>query len=314
MNVLIVGGAGYVGGAVTDLLIKTAHRVRVYDALFYEDAYRKPVDFVFGDVRDHDRLKAELQKTDIVVWLVAIVGDPACSLFPDTSVVVNQDSVEWLTANFDGRIIFTSSCSVYGMREEVLDEEAPTKPLSIYADTKLKAEAFLKGKNALVLRLGTLFGVGDLYSRIRLDLIVNLLTVRAHQFGKLTVYGGEQFRPLLHVKDTAKCIIDNLTTDKIGIFNVHKENMKILDLAKQVREHFPDITISQQSVPFEDMRNYRVSSDRAKEQLGFAPSYSVDDGIKEIKSLLVSQRIKDVDNPRYTNKRFLAEYHSHIRR
>lgn len=164
MNVLVVGGAGYVGGAVTDILIKSEHKVRVYDALLYEESYRKNMDFVYGDVRDPERLMPHLKWADTVVWLAALVGDGACALNPEISIAINQEPVGWLARNFEGRIIFLSTCSVYGAQDKILDENAPTNPLSVYAVTKLAAEKYLEGRDAIIFRLGTLFGVGDLFS------------------------------------------------------------------------------------------------------------------------------------------------------
>ncbi|HJM37242.1 MAG: NAD(P)-dependent oxidoreductase [Dehalococcoidales bacterium] len=313
MKVLLVGGAGYVGGAVTDLLLQSQHHIRVYDALFYEEAYRKPVDFVYGDVRDRESLKPHLDWAEVVIWLAALVGDAACALNPDVSIDINQETVKWLAQNFKGRIFFLSTCSVYGARDGVLDETAPTNPLSVYAVTKLEAEHHLAGSNALIFRLGTLFGVGDLFSRIRLDLVVNTLSVKAHQTGKLQVYGGDQFRPLLHVRDAAQTIVDNIVTEHTGIFNLHNQNIRIIDLAYQVRGHFPDLIIEQQERKFEDTRNYRASSDKAKTILEFNPVRSIDEGIEEIKALLDYGRLKNVDNPRYTNQKFLSISNSHIR-
>jgi nucleoside-diphosphate-sugar epimerase len=313
MNVLVVGGAGYVGGAVTDLIGKTAHRVRVYDKLLYEESYRKPVEFVYGDVRDAEKLGPQLQWADAVVWLAALVGDPACALHPDVSVEINQESVRMLTEHFDGRILFLSTCSVYGAQDNVLDESSSLKPLSVYAVTKLEAERYLAKKNAIVFRLGTLFGVGDLFSRIRLDLVVNTLTVRAHRAGEIKVFGGEQFRPLLHVRDAAGAIVDNLETSHTGVYNLHRQNVRIIDLAYQVRNHFPDMLIEQTEMPFQDTRNYRVSSDKAQNVLGFKPTASIDDGIEDIKTLLDTGRLKDVDNPRYTNQGFLSMYNTHLK-
>lgn len=313
MNVLVAGGAGYVGGAVTDLLLQSEHNIRVYDTLLYEETYRKPVDFVYGDVRDRGWLRPHLEWADAVVWLAALVGDAACALNPDVSVVINQESVRWLADNYDGRIVFLSTCSVYGAQSKVLDESSPTNPLSVYAVTKLKAERYLADKDACIFRLGTLFGVGDLFSRIRLDLVVNTLTVRGHRFGKITVYGGDQFRPLLHVRDAAQAIVDNLASEHTGVFNLHKENICIIDLAYQVQNHFPDLVIKQTERKFEDTRNYRVSSYKANTVLGFKPVHSIDEGIEEIKSLLECRRLKDVDNPRYANQAFLSMYNTHIR-
>lgn len=313
MNILVVGGCGYVGGAVTDLLVNSDHNLRVYDTLLYEESYRKAVDFVYGDVRDYDRLRPHLKWADAVIWLAALVGDPACALNPDVSIDINQESVGWLVKNFDGRIVFMSTCSVYGARNGVLDESSPTNPLSVYAVTKLEAERYLAGKNAMIFRLGTLFGVGDLFSRIRLDLVVHTLTVRAHRFGRITVYGGDQFRPLLHVRDAARAVVDNVATSHTGTFNLEKQNVRIVDLAYQVRNHFPDLVVEQTERKFEDTRNYRVTSSKAREVLGFQPVCSIDDGIEEIKSLLDSQRLKNVDDPRYTNQGFLSMYNTHLK-
>src|SRR4030042_4235298 len=311
MKVLVLGGAGYVGGAVTDMLMQSKHEFRVYDALLYEESYRKPVNFFLGDVRDRDRLLPHLQWADAVVWLSDLVGDGACALNPEITMEINQNSVEWLSKNFEGRIIYMSTCSVYGARDGELDESSPLNPLSVYAVTKLAAEKFLEGKNAIIFRLGTLFGVGDLFSRIRLDLVVNTLTVRAFCHGKIKVFGGEQFRPLLHVWDAARAGVDNLVTSHTGIFNLHRQNVRIIDLAYQVRNHFPDLQIETTPMQFQDARNYRVSSEKAWNTLGFKAVYSIDDGIGEIKELLTTGRLKDVDNPRYTNQTFLSMFNTH---
>ncbi|MFN8008429.1 MAG: NAD(P)-dependent oxidoreductase [Terriglobia bacterium] len=308
MNILIVGGSGYIGGAVTDMLLQTPHNIRVYDALLYEESYRKPVEFVYGDIRDHERLRQQLDWSDAVIWLAALVGDGACALNPAASIEVNQHAVAWLAENFDGRIIFTSTCSVYGAQNGELTESSLTNPLSVYATTKLGAEEHLSNKNALIFRLGTLFGVGDQFARIRLDLVVNILTVRAALERKLTVYGGDQFRPLLHVKDVAKAIVDHAGTRHVGIYNLIRQNVRIVDLAYQVRNHFPDSELILTDMQFQDLRNYRVSSQKARAELGWKPYLSIDDGICEIKDLLESHRLKDVTNPRYANQAFLSQF------
>ncbi len=307
MNVLIVGGAGYVGGAVTDLLDQSRHSVRVYDRILYEDSYRKPVDFVYGDVRDETALKPQLEWADAVVWLAAIVGDGACQLDPETTIAVNQETVAWLARVYDRRIVFMSTCSVYGAQDAELNEDSAKNPLSLYAATKLKAESYLEGKNAITFRLGTLFGVGDLFSRMRMDLVVNYLTVKAHQVGRISVFGGEQFRPLLHVKDVARATAAVLETSHVGVYNLARQNVRIIDLSYQIRNHFPDLVIERTERPFQDTRNYRVSSRKAKETWGFNSAYSIDDGIEEVKSLIESRRIKNTDHPRYSNQRYLSE-------
>ena len=122
-----------------------------------------------------------------------------------------------------------STCSVYGEHDAVLDENAPTNPLSVYAVTKLAAEDYLKNKNAIIFRLGTIFGLSDSYARIRLDLVLNTLTTRAIVDGKFKVFGGDQWRPLLHVRDAAQVWQTNLETSHTGIYNLHYENVKIID-------------------------------------------------------------------------------------
>jgi nucleoside-diphosphate-sugar epimerase len=312
MNILVVGGAGYVGGAVTDLLIDTNYNCRVYDLLLYEECYRKPVDFACGDIRNGEALRPHLRWADAVIWLAALVGDGACQLNPEISVGVNQEAVSWLAEHFDGRIVFLSTCSVYGAQNDViLNEQSPTDPLSVYASTKLAAEACLAGKNAIVFRLGTLFGVGDCFSRIRLDLVVNTLTVRAWQQGRISVFGGEQFRPLLHVRDAARACVEQAAGDSRGVYNLHRQNVRILDLAYQVRNHFPDMIIDQTVIKSQDARNYRVSSEKACNELGFRSRCSIDSGIEEIRELLIANRFRDLDNPRYSNKAFLSVFNTH---
>jgi len=313
MKVLVVGGAGYVGGAVTDLLLQRKHDVRVFDALLYEEAYRKPIHFIYGDVRTPESLRPQLEWADSVIWLAALVGDGACALNPEVSVAINQEAVRWLADQFNGRIVFMSTCSVYGAQDKVLDESSPVNPLSVYASTKLAAESYLEKKDAIVFRLGTLFGVGDLFSRIRLDLVVNTLTVRAHRYGKISVFGGDQFRPLLHVADAAAAAVDNIETSLRGVFNLQRQNVRIIDLAYQVRNHFPDLVIETTPMKFQDARNYRVSSDKARETFGFCPTHSIDDGIEEVQSLVDSRRLSDVDNPRYTNQAFLSMFNTHVK-
>jgi nucleoside-diphosphate-sugar epimerase len=312
MKVLVVGGAGYIGGALTDLLQHASHEVKVYDALLYEEEYRKPVGFIYGDIRDRDTLSPNLKWADVVIWMAALVGDGACALNPDVAVEINQHAVEWLAGHFDGRIIFPSTCSVYGAQDAELDESSPTHPLSVYASTKLAAEKYLAKKNTLTFRLGTLFGVGDIFSRVRLDLALNTLVVRACTLGRITVYGGGQFRPLLHVKDAARAIVDNLDSTYTGIFNLHRQNVRIIDLAYQIRNHFPDLQIERTEMTFQDTRNYRVSSEKARRILGFNTTRSIDDGIEEIKALLEMKRIKDVNNVRYTNDGYLARFGTHL--
>jgi nucleoside-diphosphate-sugar epimerase len=258
-----------------------------------------------------ENLLQQLKWADGVIWLAALVGDGACALNPEITIEINQKMVQWLADNYSGRIVFMSTCSVYGAQDAVLDENSPTNPLSVYAVTKLGAESYLSTKNAIIFRLGTLFGVGDQFSRIRLDLVVNTLTVRAYLQGKISVFGGEQFRPLLHVIDAAQAAVDHVQSDFQGIFNLHSKNICIVDLAYQIKEHFPGVDIEQTPMNFQDTRNYRVSSEKAHHILNFNPCHSIDNGIQEIKGLLEQKRLKNVENPRYTNQTYLAMFNTH---
>lgn len=307
MKVLVVGGAGYIGGAVTDYLVQAGIDFTVYDNLLYENQYLKPVDFIFGDVRDTQRLAQILPNYTHVIWLAAIVGDGACQINPPLTVLINQESVKWLANNFSGRIIFLSTCSVYGQNDEWLNEESPLKPLSLYAQTKMEAEKYLIGKDALIFRLGTAYGLADIYARIRLDLAVNYMTMNAVNKGKLTIFGGEQWRPFIHVKDIAKCIGLMLNSTATGIYNLATSNIQITELAKLIAEATGCHTEFAER-KFADPRNYRALVDRAK-ALGLPlvdTPYDVRFGINEIMRLVRSGRIRDLDNSVYSNERHLA--------
>ena len=238
VNILIVGGAGYVGGGIVDKL-KEQHNVTVYDSLIYEESYRKDVTFVNGDIRDTNKLLPLLDHADSVIWLAALVGDGACAINPKLTFEINSESVKFLVENFKKRIVFLSTCSVYGAQDGLLDENSSVNPLSEYASSKVRAEEYLKGTNSIIFRLGTLFGISDEFSRIRLDLVVNILVTKALTEGKLTVFGGDQWRPLLHVVDVANAISHTLDSEVTGIFNLHYKNYKIIDIANTIVNKIP---------------------------------------------------------------------------
>lgn len=292
----MVGGAGYIGGAVTDLL----PNARVYDNLLYENEYRKANPFILGDLRDREKLKEQLDWADAVIWLAGIVGDGACAHDPELTYELNTASVKWLSDNFDGRIVFPSTCSVYGAQDGLLDESSPTNPLSAYASSKLQAEQYLKDKNAMIFRLGTVFGVSDEFSRVRLDLVVNTMTAKAYSEGKLKVFGGEQYRPLIHVRDIADHMVEALTSDISGVHNLAYENYKISDLAKEVAA-ITGAEIETVDIKFEDNRNYRIKN------LSFA-SYDIANGVKEV--LAIMPRIKDSASSRYSNAAYMKDYNA----
>ena len=307
MDILVVGGAGYVGGSIVDLLSKK-HNVTVYDSLIYENSFRKDVDFIFGDIRDYKKLNPILNNYDSVIWLAALVGDGACALNPTLTHEINAETVNNLTKNFNGKIVFLSTCSVYGAQDGILNEDSSVNPLSEYASSKLIAEKYLEDSDAIIFRLGTLFGIGDQFSRIRLDLVVNILTTKALQDKKMSIFGGDQWRPLLHVKDVANAIDKTLETDVNGIFNLHHKNYKIIELAEKVKEKIPDVVIETTPLPFQDTRNYQVSSEKLKVATGFEALIEVDQGINEVYDLISANRIKDINDPRYSNQSFLQTF------
>ena len=307
MNILVVGGAGYVGGGIVDKL-KQTHNVTVYDSLIYEESYRKDVNFVYGDIRDHDKLLPLLKENDAVIWLAALVGDGACSINPELTFEINSESVKFLANNFDKRVIFLSTCSVYGAQEGLLDESSTINPLSEYASSKVQAEEYLSDSNAIIFRLGTLFGISDEFSRIRLDLVVNILVTKALTEGKLTVFGGEQWRPLLHVVDVANAIAHTIESDVTGIFNLHYKNFRIIDIAQAIIEKVPSASIETTPIKFQDARNYQVSSEKLYKESGFKASTNLSKGIEEIYNLISNNRIKNVHHNRYSNQNFLEEY------
>lgn len=310
MKILVVGGAGYVGGFLTDHLRQHNYDVTVYDSLVYENHYLKQVSFIFGDIRDRKKLSTILPKFDVVIWLAAIVGDGACAVDRFLAQAINEDSVKWLVDNFDGKIIFTSTCSVYGINDKLIDENADLNPISEYARTKLAAEQYIveKGKDFLIFRLGTLFGLGDEHSRIRLDLVVNILSKKAVLGEPLRVFGGEQWRPLLHVRDVSMAITWGLIQNISGLYNLTYKNFRIKDIAQAIQEIIPNTTIKYEDMEFEDQRNYRVKCG-AFWGRGWSPHFTLEEGITQIANIVREGRIKDYDNIIYSNQYYLGNYY-----
>lgn len=310
-KILIVGGAGYIGGYLTDIL-QSQNEISIADNLLYENRFLKNVNFINFDIKNYDnQFKNIINNYDIIIWLAAIVGDGACEVDKRITKIVNEDSVKWLVDNFPNKkIIFTSTCSVYGINNDLIDENAKPNPLSTYAETKLNAEQYIiaNHSNYLIYRLGTLYGTGDAFARIRLDLVVNYLTYLATYDKPLTVFGGDQWRPLLHVKDVGHAIKFGIENNLKGLYNLSSNNVIIKDIANQIKIHIPKATINYVDIKTQDARNYKVKNEKIL-QTGWKPLFDIDCGIKEINFILKTNRIKNPADIIYHNANFLKHYY-----
>jgi nucleoside-diphosphate-sugar epimerase len=315
-KVLIVGGAGYIGGALTDIysyISNNSDEITVYDSLLYERDYRKDVEFIRGDIRDTEKLSKILPNYDIVVWLAALVGDGACEVNPKLTKEINEDSVKWLCDNYNGRIIFISTCSVYGINNNKhITEEEPTNPISLYAITKLNAEKYVLQKpNSLVFRLGTVYGIGDNYSRIRMDLVVNQMSYRASLGKPLIVHGGSQVRPIIHVRDVASYIYNaGIKSNCSGLYNLSYSNYNILEIAKKINNLYNvGIEVVEQNI--RDLRHYHVSCNKLYNNIGDVYNNMIykfrDDNLINLYDLFKSGRINNLENPIFRNEQYLKE-------
>ncbi len=306
-KVLVVGGAGYIGSAVVEALRQKNIPFAVYDNLLYEYQYLKPVDFFYGDILDTEKMREILPGFSHIVWLAAIVGNTACQVKPFLAASINTEAVQWIATHFSGRIVFSSTCSVYGQYSELVDENSLANPLSLYARTKLQAEKYLQGKNQLILRLGTVYGISDTYCRLRMDLVVNYMTANAIAKGCLKVFGGTQWRPLIHVKDLAEVIVDNLESRAYGIYNIATMNIQIKDLAWIV-SNVTGCKIEYAGQKLEDERSYEVSTKKAikDEIFRLGKVRTIEYGVKEIAQVIASKRVPYPEHDRYFNDRYLA--------
>lgn len=308
-RVLVVGGAGYLGGAVVDLIKRENPYayVKVYDNLLFERQYLKKVPFQFGDIRDRHALLSliEGEDFDTIVWLAAMVGDPLCGHNPDLAREINEDSVQWLASVVgDRRVIFMSTCSVYGKNQKRgLIETDETFPLSIYAETKLNAERYLQDCDSMILRLGTLYGMGDDCARLRFDLVVNRMTADLVRNGKLTVRGGDQMRPLVNVKDIARVIYEGTQKKIRGIYNVTKYNMRIDELANTIHAAVGEgeIEVTEREQQGLDERDYSVSTEKFDRTFKTKLINPIESSVAHIAHAVRTKRIKNHDNPSFNN-------------
>ena len=323
-NVLIIGGAGYIGSVLVRKLLDRGYDVTVLDALLYgdesvRDLYDQPgFDLIHDDLRNIEAGVRALQYADAVVHLGALVGDPACALDEKLTLEINLAATRMIAEAARGfgvqRFIFASTCSVYGASDQILDERSALNPISLYARSKMGSEHVLLALNdnhfaPVILRFGTAYGLSP---RPRFDLAINVLTAQAVCDKMITIFGGNQWRPFIHVDDAAeailKCLEAPLQAVKGQVFNVGSEdqNYQIAQVGDLVKELIPDVQVIHQGEDT-DRRNYRVSFAKIRKHLGFTPHHTVADGILEIKAAIEDGRIADYYDARYSNVKTLSE-------
>jgi nucleoside-diphosphate-sugar epimerase len=324
-HVLVTGGAGYVGAVLVPKLLARGHRVTVLDLYIFGDQVLKAVSGhpglrqVKGDIRDRRLLERELTGVDAVIHLACISNDPSFELNPGLGKSINYDAffplVEISKDKGVRRFIYASSSSVYGIKEEEnVTEDLPLEPLTDYSKYKALCEEVLvkaqaPGFTSLILRPATVCGYSP---RLRLDLAVNILTNLALNTGRITVFGGAQKRPNIHIEDVTDLYVQSLEwpAERIDgqIFNAGYENHTVAQLAGMVadvvgREHVEIVT-----TPTDDHRSYHISSDRIKRMLGYEPQHTVEEAVRDLSSAYHSGRIPNaMTDKRYYNIKTMLE-------
>lgn len=322
-NVLVTGGAGYVGSVLVPKLLEKGYEVKVLDLYIYGenvlDAVKGNPNLkqIKGDLRDTALLEKELPGVDAVIHLACISNDPSYELNPDLGKSINYDAMVSLVdiAKKVGvkRFIYASSSSVYGIKEEEnVTEDLPLDPLTDYSKYKALGEEYLLKQRApgfvvLVLRPATVCGYSP---RLRLDLSVNILTNHAVNKGKITVFGGEQKRPNLHIEDMTDLYVKALEypDEKIDgkIFNAGYDNMKMKEIGETVRKvvakEMGNDKLEIVTTPTDDNRSYHVSSEKIKRELGFIPKRSVEQAAKDLCAAFKAGKIPNsMEDKRYYN-------------
>src|SRR2546423_1496544 len=319
-EVLVTGGAGYVGAVLVPKLLDHGYRVKVLDLYLYGDHVLDAVkenpllEQVKGDIRDRSLLEERLNGTDAVIHLACISNDPSFELDPALGRSINYDAFVTLVdvAKNRGvsRFIYASSSSVYGIKEEEnVTEDLPLQPLTDYSKYKALCEEVLLKERApgfvtLILRPATVCGYSP---RLRLDLSVNILTNQAVNNKKVTVFGGEQKRPNIHIEDVTDLYVEALEWPDEAIdgktFNAGYENHKVIEIAEMVRRVVgQDVNII--ATPTDDHRSYHISSEKIRQELGFVPKHTIEDAIRDLTKAFQRGLIPDpMTNHRYYNIR-----------
>ncbi|OLS21880.1 MAG: UDP-glucose 4-epimerase [Candidatus Heimdallarchaeota archaeon LC_3] len=305
-NVLITGGAGYIGQIMAQYLLDKGFDVKILDNLLYDIPPQVDCKFIEGDILNFNEVKSAMTNVDHVIHLAAIANDPATDLDPRLSLMTNFESIKIIKkvtqkVNID-RFIFSSSCSVYGAKEEEISHETSEKnPITLYGKLKVDVENELLNSihqqnfNPIIFRNATAFGLSP---RTRLDLSINILTLHALKRRKFTIFGGNQWRPFVHIKDISHAFYLGLTKplDLVNhkIFNVGSKelNFQMKSLVPLFKQHFPEAegVIDEGLV---DKRSYKVNFDKISTELGFKTNYSIDSGIEELKTSVKEGNFED---------------------
>jgi nucleoside-diphosphate-sugar epimerase len=325
--VVVIGGAGYIGSHVVDLLLREGKRVRVLDRLMYG---REPIadfignrnfELVEGDATDITKLTIVMKDASAVVHLAGLVGDPACAVDVDftrhTNIVATRMAKDVAQSIGIHRFVFASSCSVYGVSDKEVSETGPVNPVSLYAQTKIDSERELlySGRDdffVTVLRFATVFGHSR---RPRFDLVGNLFTAQAMADALITVIGPQQWRPFIHVRDLARSVVMVLNTDATvvqgQVFNVGDKrlNLTILQLAEAVQSvtrKYRDVSITV-SENIQDRRNYAVSFEKIHSLLGFEAATLIPEGIEEMAANFLAGKYQNYREEIYSNVAMTAK-------
>lgn len=294
-NILVTGGAGYIGSVLVPVLLQNGHKVTVIDNFLYKQPSlasvisNKNFSLVYGDVRDKNLMSKHVSRADIVIPLAAIVGAPACLKDPEMSSSVNKDSMIWLFENISRfqQILMPTTNSAYGSGDEnnYCDEKSKLNPLSLYAKDKVYVEKYLMEKeNATSFRLATVFGISP---RMRLDLLVNNFVQRALTDRFVILFEGHFKRNYVHVKDVVDAFVfgvNNLDKVKGQIFNfgLSEANISKQQLCERIKNQLPDFTFQDAPLAKDpDQRNYIVSNKKI-EAIGMKAKVTLDEGISEL--------------------------------